>query len=153
MRKSVFLLAIAGLATLVLTGCSSPGISGPERKLGRGFSNVTEFMRMGEIRRSVEQAGVFHGPGMASTTGLIHGFNRSVTRTLAGAYEIATFPLPNGSGSDYGPIFLPEGRVYPDNYKPGLPADTMFAPDTNLGFSGGEIAPLIPGSRFKIFEN
>jgi hypothetical protein len=28
----------------------------------------------------------------------------------------------------------------------------MFATDTNLGFSGGDVAPFIPGSRFRIFD-
>jgi len=26
-------------------------------------------------------------------------------------------------------------------------------PDTALGFSGGDLAPMIPGSRFRIFDN
>ena len=43
--------------------------------------------------------------------------------------------------------------VYPDNFAPGLMADSVFATDTYVGYSGGDIAPMIPGSRFKIFDN
>jgi putative exosortase-associated protein (TIGR04073 family) len=152
MRKSVFFLAIAGFAALIFTGCSSPSMTGPERKFGRGVSNITEFARLGEIRRSMEQTGVFHGPGH-SPSAFIHGFNRSISRTMVGAYEMVTFPIPNGRGKDYGPLILPETPVYPDNYKPGLLDDTMYATDTNLGMSGGDFMPHFPGSRFKVFDN
>src|SRR5437016_3100342 len=51
MRFSFPLLAAAlGTVTLLAVGCQ-----GPERKFGRGILNVTEFGRMGEIRRSMEQ--------------------------------------------------------------------------------------------------
>jgi len=43
--------------------------------------------------------------------------------------------------------------VYPDSYKPHLLADPTFGPDNSLGFSGGDVAPIIPGSRFRIFDN
>ena len=29
----------------------------------------------------------------------------------------------------------------------------MFDTDTYTGFSGGDIAPFLPGSRFKVFDN
>jgi hypothetical protein len=32
-------------------------------------------------------------------------------------------------------------------------ADSLFATDTAIGYSGGDVAPFIPGSRFRIFEN
>ena len=46
-----------------------------------------------------------------------------------------------------------DGSVYPENFRPGLFADQLFATDTAIGFSGGEIAPMIPGSRFRIFDH
>lgn len=155
MRKSVFLLAIAGMACVLFTGCTSgtSGITGPQRKLGRGINNLTEIPRGGEMRRSIEQTGIFHGPEVAYTSGVIHGFNRSISRTLVGAYEIVTFPFPNGPGKDFSPIMLPERTVYPDAYRPGLLGDSLFSTDTNLGFSGGDVMPFVPGSRFKIFDN
>jgi len=30
--------------------------------------------------------------------------------------------------------------------------DPTFGPDAALGFSGGDIAPIFPGSRFRIFD-
>ncbi len=102
---------------------------------------------MGEIRRSMEQTGIWEGPQMAYTTGFVRGFNRSLARTAVGAFEIVTFPFP-----PFDPIFLPEQPVFPDSYAPGLIADPTFGPDAALGFSGGDIAPMIPGSRFRVFD-
>lgn len=145
-KSSVAITLLAAVA--LATGCA-----GPERKLGRGITNVTEFARGGEISRSVEQTAIFNSPEQGYTTGFIHGFDRSVVRTLVGAYEIVTFPIPNASGKDYGPVLYPEDPVYPDSYRPGLVADSVFSPDTSLGFSGGDVFPLSPGSRFRIFDN
>ncbi len=146
MRNELKMLCALIGAIVIVTGCA-----GPEKKLGRGITNVTEFARMGEIRRSVEQTALWEGANSAYTTGFIRGFNRSVARTLIGAYEIATFPFPS-----YGPIFtnkISPNPVYPDSYKPNLIEDQTFSPDTSLGFAGGDVAPFIPGSRFRIFDN
>ncbi len=102
MRKLTTFLAL--VLALSFIGCA-----GPERKLGRGLNNVTEFVRMGEIRRSMEQTYLWEGPESAYTTGFIRGFDRSIVRTVLGAYEIATFPLP-----PYGPLLTSTNRVYPD---------------------------------------
>ncbi len=141
------------MAALVLVGCTGPGMHGPERKFGRGINNMTELVRGGEMRRSLEQTALFRGPDVAYTTGFVHGLNRSLARTFVGVYEVVTFPIPNGPGKDYSPIITPENPVYPASYKPGLIADQTFATDANLGFSGGDVAPFIPGSRFRVFDN
>jgi hypothetical protein len=65
---------------------------------------------------------------------------------VIGAFEVVTFPL----GGD--PIMKPVGPVYPDSYKPRLPAASSLQTDNNLGFSGGDVAPTLPGSRFRVFE-
>jgi putative exosortase-associated protein (TIGR04073 family) len=145
-------------ASLFAVGCA-----GPERKLGRGIANMTEFARCGEMSRSIEQTAVFSEPDFEYTTGVIHGLTRSVKRTMAGVYEVATFPIPNHVGKDYGPVFYPESPVaaalhpespvYPDNYKPNIMADAAVSTDTALGFSGGDSFPFIPGSRFHVFDN
>lgn len=141
--RNVFSLAVmAAAAALFGVGCA-----GPEQKMGRGINNVTEFARMGEIRRSVEQTAIWENTDAAYTTGFLRGLNRSLTRTGVGVYEILTFPIP-----PYGPVFLPENPVYPDSYTPNLIADPTFSPDTALGFSGGDVAPMIPGSRFRIYD-
>lgn len=151
MRKSVLLLGCLAAVTLFSVGCS-----GPERKLGRGINNVTEFARLGEIRRSMEQTAIWEGNDVAYTTGFIHGFNRSVLRTAVGAFEVISFPIPS-----YEPYLQPGNSlipdmavdpVYPDSYKPKTIASSTFETDTSLGFTGGDIAPMVPGSRFRIFD-
>ena len=132
---------------LIVSGCA-----GPEEKFGRGVSNMMEIARLGELRRSYEQTSVLESPEMGCTTGVLHGIDRTVARTAAGFYEVATFPFPNQSPKGYGPIFLPESPVNPDSYKPSWLADQMMSPDTSLGYGGGDIAPFVPGSRFHIFD-
>jgi putative exosortase-associated protein (TIGR04073 family) len=145
MRKIIFpLLTVA--AALFAVGCA-----GPEDKLGRGISNSFEAVRLGELRRSVEQTAVFDSPSAGYTTGFIRGLDRSIARTGIGLYEVVTFPIP-----PYHPIatkYLTPGPAIPDSYKPGLAADPLFETDTYAGFSGGEVAPFIPGSRFRVFDN
>jgi len=138
------LVAVAALGMLV-TGCA-----GPERKLGRGINNVGEVVRWGELRRSREQAAIWQGPSAANGGGLVTGFNRSMVRIGTGIYEVVTFPIPS-----YDPVlthYLSPSPAYPDSYKPGLPDDPLYHTDTNLGFSGGDVAPLVPGSRFAVFK-
>src|ERR1043165_1915463 len=136
------LLAVAG-AVILATGCA-----GPERKLGRGLLNVTEFARGGEMARSIEQSSRWENPDSGMTTGVIRGFNRSLTRTAIGAYEIITFPFPsydpmltstNRIYPDYsmrnktypfGGMVLTEFPSYPDSYAPGLIEDSIFATDS-----------------------
>jgi putative exosortase-associated protein (TIGR04073 family) len=164
MRKIGCLLAV--VAIVDLTGCA-----GPEQKLGRGLNNLTELARGGEIHRAMEQTALWDGPSMAYTTGFIRGFNRSMARTGIGLYEVLTFPIPS-----YDPLLAPKARLYPDpsvkttrypwgglvlpakpvypaSYEPQLVADSIFSTDTALGFSGGDVFPFSPGSRFRIFEH
>jgi putative exosortase-associated protein (TIGR04073 family) len=146
MRKLSCLLSTGALAALVTAGCA-----GPEQKLGRGMNNLHELVRWGDARRTVEQTALFDGPEIGYTTGAIRGFNRSLARAGIGLYEVITSPIP-----PYDPVFtdyLSAQPVYPDNYTPRLLEDSMFATDTALGFSGGDVAPMFPGSRFRIFNN
>jgi putative exosortase-associated protein (TIGR04073 family) len=146
MRKTLSLLGAFLALGVLATGCA-----GPERKLGRGLNNTFEIVRMGEMRRTVEQSALFDSPDQAYTTGVVRGFNRSMARFGIGLYEVITFPIPS-----YDPVatnYLKRNPVYPDSYKPRIMADSLFATDTAIGFSGGDVAPFIPGSRFRIFEN
>jgi len=145
MQKIILLLSIA-LVAVGITGCT-----GPEQKLGRGISNTCEILRWGEMRRSVEQASVFDLDHAGYATGVIHGFDQTVARTGLGLVEVATFPLPPYQIS--GVQTLPAYPQYPDSYKPGRVSDSTFDTDTYSGFTGGDVAPFIPGSRFKIFDN
>jgi putative exosortase-associated protein (TIGR04073 family) len=149
--KFYYFLSLITVSSL-LAGCAGP--QGPEQKLGRGLNNLVEFARMGELQRSMEQAAIFDSPGYGgSTTGFFHGIDRSFARTGAGLYEVLTFPIPNGRDGDYGPMFHPADPVYPDSYTPDWRTDIFLQPDTSLGFAGGDIAPYIPGSRFRVFDN
>jgi putative exosortase-associated protein (TIGR04073 family) len=132
-------------AALVLTGCA-----GPERKFSRGINNATEFARMGEIRRSMEQTALWDGTDQAYTLGFMRGLNRSLVRTGVGIYEIVTFPIPDSQ--NYDPVFLPEHPVYPDANRPSFISDPSWGPDSHLGFAGGDVLPFSPGSRFAIFD-
>ena len=146
MRYGMPLLAAAAFAVVFTSGCA-----GPESKLGRGMSNTFEAVRMGEMRRTIEQTAVLESPGVGYTAGAVRGFDRSVARTGLGIYEVVTFPLP-----PYHPIltsYLKPEPVFPESYKPGLGSDPLFKTDTYTGFSGGDVAPFIPGSRFRIWDN
>ncbi|MGN6552672.1 MAG: exosortase system-associated protein, TIGR04073 family [Verrucomicrobiota bacterium] len=144
MRKTSSFLALLALAALA-SGCANT-----EQKLGRGLSNTFEIVRGGEFRRTMEQTALFDSPDTAYSLGVVRGINRTLARTGLGIYEVVTAPFP-----PYDPQFtnyLAPGPVYPDSYTPGLIADSMFATDTYIGYSGGDVAPMIPGSRFRIFD-
>ena len=145
MSKSLPLLALAAAVGLMATGCANT-----EAKFGRGLSNIYEPVRMGELRRSMEQTAITDGPDAAYGWGFIKGVNRTLARTGVGVYEIVTAPFP-----PYDPVwtsYLSPSPVYPDSYTPTLIEDSTFATDTNVGFSGGDVAPFIPGSRFRMFD-
>jgi putative exosortase-associated protein (TIGR04073 family) len=145
MRNTLTLLAMVAAAGVLTSGCANT-----ERKFGRGMANTYEVIRGGEFRRTVEQTAIFESPDTAYTMGFVRGMNRSLVRTGVGIYEIITAPFP-----PYEPVltdYMAPGPVYPDNYVPRRLADPLFATDTSLGFSGGDIFPMIPGSRFRVFE-
>ena len=145
MRKIIFPMLAVAVVALLATGCT-----GPEQKLGRGLSNSYEVARWGELRKSVEENAVLGEPGNGYF-GIIHGFDRSLQRVGLGLAEVATFPLP-----PYRPVlthsFAPD-PVFPESYKPELVSDPLFDTDTYTGFSGGDVAPFLIGSRFQIFDN
>lgn len=138
-------LAVIALAAVLGSGCA-----GTEQKLGRGISNTFEIVRMGDMRRSIEQNEIFD-PYDGFTTGVVSGFDKSMTRTGVGLFEIVTCPIP-----PYHPVltgYLTPGPVFPASYTPGRLSDPMFDTDTYTGFSGGDAFPYIPGSRFNVFDN
>jgi putative exosortase-associated protein (TIGR04073 family) len=150
MRNVISLLALTALVALFMSGCK-----GPEQKLGRGISNSLEITRFGEMRRAIEQTAVFESPSAGYTGGAVRGLDRTLARTGLGLFEVVTFPFPM-PGAGYRPIcthYLPPGPAYPDSYKPGLISGSTFDTDAYIGLSGGDVAPFIPGSRFKIFDN
>lgn len=146
MRDSASFFVVILLAGVIATGCA-----GPEKKFGRGMNNACEIVRMGELRRSVEETAVFGQPDVGYTTGFVRGLDRSIARAGIGLYEMVTAPIP-----PYDPIcttYLTPKPVFPDSYSPKLVDDPTFATDTYTGFGGGDVAPMVPGSRFHIFDN
>jgi putative exosortase-associated protein (TIGR04073 family) len=137
-----FLKPVSLLVTVaaVLVGCTSA-----EQKLGRGLNNVSEPFRLGELQRSYEQGALFGG-AHGGTAGLVRGVNRTIGRTVVGAVEVLTFPIPSK------PYITPENPVYPDTFKPGILDSSAVRTDVSLGFDSTDVAPMFPGSRFKIFE-
>jgi putative exosortase-associated protein (TIGR04073 family) len=99
MRNAFRFLSLLAVP-VILVGCA-----GPTEKFSRGVSNMTEFARLGEIRRSMEQASIFDPPGHGGVlNGVMTGINRSFERTGIGIYEVLTFPIPNGKYRDYGGV-------------------------------------------------
>jgi putative exosortase-associated protein (TIGR04073 family) len=134
------------MAALLGAGCA-----GPEHKLGRGLANTGEIVRLSEMHRSVEQGGLFYGTTVGMSTGAVQGFDRTIARTGLGIFEVVTFPIP-----PYHPIwtgYLAPASQFPDAYKPRIWDEPVFFTDDSLGFSGGDIAPWVPGSRFHVFDN
>jgi putative exosortase-associated protein (TIGR04073 family) len=145
MRLLVSRLTVVAVATLFTVGCAKT-----EEKLGRGIRNMTEIVRLGEMRRSVEQTALFEGAERAYSVGFVRGFNKTMARTGVGIYEVITAPFP-----PYDPVFtnyLTVSPLHPDSSRPQMLSDPTVGPDTYLGFSGGDIAPMVPGSRFRIFD-
>lgn len=146
MRNVNHFLAVAALAALFTAGCA-----GPEQKMGRGVSNLTSIVNLGEINRGVEQSAILGTPGPGYAAGFFHGLNQTLARTGMGLYEIVTAPFP-----PYQPVltkYVSPTQGYPDSYKPGLIDSPTFQTDTYYGFSGGDVAPFVPGSRFAVFPN
>ncbi|HTV63050.1 MAG TPA: exosortase system-associated protein, TIGR04073 family [Verrucomicrobiae bacterium] len=146
MRSATVFLSVLSIAAMFTAGCA-----GPEEKFGLGMDNTFEVVRMGEMRRSIEQTAIFDSPGEGYTVGFIRGLNRSLARTGMGVYELVTAPIP-----PYGPVFtnyFAPWPVYPDSYKPRLISDSTFDTDTFMGFPDGDAAPWFPGSRFNVFNN
>jgi hypothetical protein len=79
--------------------------------------------------------------------GVVRGVNRTIGRTVVGAVEVLSFPIPSE------PYIKPDYKVYPDSYKPGaLGKSTVTATDNSLGFEASDVAPVIPGSRFRVID-
>ena len=145
MRNALPFLAVIALAALFGSGCA-----GPEQKLGLGISNTCEIVRLGEMQRSIEQAEIFDPSGPSYATGFVTGFDRTIARTGMGIFQIVTFPIPS-----YGPIwtdYLSPNPAHPASYTADHIASSTFDTDTYTGFSGGDVAPFVPGSRFNIFN-
>lgn len=139
--KSLFAL-VPVAAVALLTGCTSM-----EQKLGRGIANISEPIRMGEFTRSTEQTYLTDGPVVAQTYGVVHGVARTVQRTVIGAFEVATFPIPSEN------LINPEEPVYPDSYTPRMSGGLGVGTDKYIGIEDGGVLTFVAGSDFAPLEN
>lgn len=73
-------------------------------KLGRGLNNAA--FGWFDILNEMGQQSDDHGPLVGMPAGLVRGAASGAVRTLAGVYEVITFPFPNGS-KGYEPLILP----------------------------------------------
>lgn len=111
-RSSIW---IGWSAAVALSLCAPPADAavedGPLRKLTRGFLNLaTGWLELPvQVGKITEQKGSF--PGM--TEGLARGVVLGLGRTLVGAVETVTFPIPNPT-TGYGPIIEPEYVILRD---------------------------------------
>src|SRR3954464_15982011 len=95
------------LAAVVLAGALASGCANVEKKFGRGMMNSYEIVRLGEVRRTMEQTALFESPDTAPGVGFVRGINRTLARTGIGVYEMVTAPFP------------PYGPVFPEHFAPG----------------------------------
>src|ERR1700678_2822672 len=89
MRNKSLILGSIAMVALLAVGCA-----GPEEKMGRGLSDMTEVVRGGEFMRSVEQNGLFDGTDTGIATGFVKGIDRTLARTGMRVYEVVTAPIP-----------------------------------------------------------
>jgi putative exosortase-associated protein (TIGR04073 family) len=85
--------------------------NGPLQKLGRGFANLTTgWLEVGaQVFKITEESGSWAG----ATVGLARGFVLGLGRTVVGAMEMISFPVPNPT-TRYGPVIHPEFVTFRD---------------------------------------
>jgi putative exosortase-associated protein (TIGR04073 family) len=103
--KRWILIAVLMAAAVVSAPAGAATDGGPVRKLGRGFGNLTTgWLELGtQIMQTTEKSGSWAGATVGFARGLVFG----VGRTLVGAIELVTFPIPNPT-TGYGPVIEPE---------------------------------------------
>lgn len=78
--------------------------TGAGKKLGRGICNLA--FGWIDLFKGIEEVGTENNFGAAITWGPIYGLGKAVTRTAAGAYEAATFPV--AYPAHFEPVVQPE---------------------------------------------
>ncbi len=78
--------------------------TGVGKKLGRGVANVA--FGWIDIFKGIQEVAEQNNVIAGLTWGPIYGTGKAVVRTLAGAYEVVTFPIP--WPADFEPLVQPE---------------------------------------------
>ena len=110
MRSRVIRVSVVG-AILALATFMSPSVDAVQMeagkaatKLGRGAVNtVTGWV---EIPKCIHETAQDSGAVAGMTWGLLRGLGHGFIRTVAGVYELVTFPFP--APPDYEPVMEPE---------------------------------------------
>ena len=143
MRNALTFLSVVALAALFTSGCA-----GPEEKLGRGMSNFPKLPAWAKCASPSSKPPCLSRPTPATPSDLF-----AVSTAPWRAPEWAFLKSSLFRSRPIIPFTYSPRPVYPDSYTPGLISDSMFDTDTYIGFSGGDVAPFVPGSRFKVFDN
>ena len=124
---AVLCLSLACVATARAEEQSAPAQIGT--KLLRGLANLTTGV--GEIPKQIYLVGKREGWVQGAVRGPLEGIGMFITRTVVGAYEVLTFPVP--VPSDYQPMLLPDYVWQPEPLSqltvPTEPAAPMIKPD------------------------
>ena len=106
-RKSLIVLL---LVLMIINMASMSYAQEMTRKLGRGVGNIlTGWI---ELPKNVYDTSVDSNVLAGVTLGLVKGVGMTVMRTVVGAYETVTFPIP--FPEDYRPIVEPEFVIETD---------------------------------------
>ncbi len=104
------ILAVAVLVGLLMMAVGQPAFAEQDTgrlvatKLFRGMANAaTGWM---EIPKQISRTWQQSGPGTGMTWGFVKGIGYAIARSVAGGFEIATFPIP--VPENYRPIMQPE---------------------------------------------
>lgn len=110
MRRTQMAGAVLGAVILVAAvgvgpaGAAEMRSGGAANKLGRGAINV--FTGWVEIPKRIADTTAEQGAWSGWTWGVLRGIGHGFIRTVAGFYEVFTFPFPAPSG--YQPVLEPE---------------------------------------------
>ena len=106
--KAAFIFVLIVSLACIQSDCFAQNML---RKLGRGVSNIATGAF--EIPKAIQESFYDDGPIAAVTYGVLDGIYKFMVRTVVGAYETATFPIP--LPSDYRPIVEPEFLFSPED--------------------------------------
>jgi len=107
MKKALIVAVVALMIINITSTCHAQEMT---RKLGRGLGNIlTGWIELPKnIYDTSMESNVFAG----LTLGTAKGVGMTVMRTVVGAYETVTFPIP--LPEDYKPIVEPEFVIQSD---------------------------------------
>jgi putative exosortase-associated protein (TIGR04073 family) len=126
----VSLAGAAGVRAEEPAVAEQPSVAGRiGTKLVRGLANLTTGV--GEIPKQIYLVGKREGWVQGAVRGPLEGLGMFIARTVVGAYDVATFPIPLPSG--YQPVLLPDYVWQPEPLSqltvPTEPAAPMITPD------------------------